>query len=357
MKSSLLLLSFGLVLGLPVLAQQSLPLDAATLDRLGLVFAPVTAPLRGDGARFPATVISSPLSTAQVFALQGGVIEQWAVAPGQPVAAGTALLTLRSQALLELQQAWVDARGAQQQAAAALRRDEQLFADGIIAEQRLQQTRREAQSADFAEQAAASALLQAGYTADELETLLSRPQAGRYQVRAATAGTVTSLLHQVGDLVDAGEPVLTLSSERLWISARLPARLAADVAVGQSLLAADFGVELQVRQLDRAIDTATQTVGLLAEFAGSAPVLPGQVINVQAPPPGAGVVVPAEAVVHNGDSNVVYVRSAGGIEARTLELRPVGGDYLVEQGLASGEEVVIRGAALVKGITLGLGGE
>jgi len=168
---------------------------------------------------------------------------------------------------------------------------------------------------------------------------------------------VTSLLHQVGDLVDAGEPVLNLSSDRLWVSARLPARLAAEVAVGQSLLAADFGVELQVRQLDRAIDTATQTVGLLAEFAGSAPVLPGQVINVQAPPPGKGVVVPAEAVVHNGDSNVVYVRSASGIEARTLELRPLGGDYLVEEGLASGDEVVIRGAALVKGITLGLGGE
>jgi hypothetical protein len=40
-----------------------------------------------------------------------------------------------------------------------------------------------------------------------------------------------------------------------------------------------------------------------------------------------------------------------------ITLQPLGADYLATTGVAAGEQVVVRGASVLKGITLGLGGE
>jgi hypothetical protein len=45
------------------------------------------------------------------------------------------------------------------------------------------------------------------------------------------------------------------------------------------------------------------------------------------------------------------------VESRVLDLQPFGSDYLAIAGIDAGAEVVVRGAALLKGIQLGLGGE
>ena len=51
----------------------------------------------------------------------------------------------------------------------------------------------------------------------------------------------------------------------------------------------------------------------------------------------------------------VFVRTASGIEARQVTLQPMGPDYLAIAGLDSGEEVAVRGAAVLKGIKAGFG--
>ncbi len=86
-------------------------------------------------------------------------------------------------------------------------------------------------------------------------------------------------------------------------------------------------------------------------------MLPGQLVTLRLAAGSTGVLVPADAVVRTGDASIVYVRQPGGVEARTLQLRVHGSDYLAESGVSAGEEVVVRGAALLKGIQLGLGGE
>jgi len=68
------------------------------------------------------------------------------------------------------------------------------------------------------------------------------------------------------------------------------------------------------------------------------------------------VLVPASAVVHTGDETSVFVRTATGVEIRQLELRPVGSHYRAQHGISVGEELVVSGAALLKGMQLGLGG-
>lgn len=340
------------------LAQELLPLDAATEHRLGLVFARLVSSDSAGGAALPARVISSPLEQAAVIATHGGVLENWVVQPGQQVDAGALLGRVRSSELLSQQQAWLDARAEEALRSSALRRDRQLLQDGVIAATRLQVTEREALAAQAALQAAEAQLRAAGFDSVALDALAkARTDLGYLRLLAPHAGTVAHLYVLPGTAVNAGAPMAAVTGSSLWLEAEIPARLAADLSAGQTLQVEGEATPLQLRQRDAAVDPATQTIGILAEFSTATGLLPGQLVTLRLPAGAAGVLVPSDAVVRNGDDTIVYVRQTQGVEARSLQLRVHGSDYLATSGVSAGEEVVVRGAALLKGIQLGLGGE
>jgi len=103
--------------------QQRIPLDTATVNRLGIVYQAVAAPESGDGARFAATVIASPQAVSELHAVHDGVLEGWQVQPGQRVSAGQLLAVLRSDSLAVMQQQWVAAAAQADLMAQALTRD------------------------------------------------------------------------------------------------------------------------------------------------------------------------------------------------------------------------------------------
>lgn len=350
----------GLALAAPALslAQEFIALHASTAHRLGLAFMRVEAPDAGGGSALPARVISSPLQQATVAATQAGVLENWAVAPGAVVAAGQLLGRVRSPEVLALQQAWLDARAEEALRSAALRRDQQLLDEGVIAASRLQQTGREALAAQAALQTSTAQLRAAGFDTAAMTALAQNgADLGYLRVLAPQAGTIAHLQVLPGAAVAAGTALVALVSEQLWLEAAVPARLAAALSEGQNLQVDGSATPLLLRQRDQAIDVATQTIGILAEFQGATPFLPGQLVTLRLPAGDGGVLVPADAVVRTGADTIVYVRQRDGVEARSLELRVHGSDYLAGAGITAGEEVVVRGAALLKGIQLGLGGE
>lgn len=341
-------------------AQDAIALATDDLRRMAIVFAPVQAVAGSDGDRVPATVISPPDVSATLNALFEGQLQSWHVETGTEVSAGQLLATLRSEDLLQAQQIFLDAVIALSHADAALTRDQRLFDEGIIAGQRLQSSNRDRQLAAVAESGARRRLSSAGFSNNELSALQSGSSSlGQYQLTAPTAGIVSERLVQAGAQIADGDALLAMrSTEQLWVSARVPARIAGSLSTGDHLSLADSQATLTLRQQDRQIDSSTQTLGVLAEFdAGSdAALMPGQIVTLILPPAQRGVRVPAEAVVHAGEETTVYVRTASGAEARVLQLTPSGRHYIAADGLRAGEEVVVQGAAVLKGIQLGLGG-
>jgi hypothetical protein len=67
------------------------------------------------------------------------------------------------------------------------------------------------------------------------------------------------------------------------------------------------------------------------------------------------MLVPGDAVVHSGDNTVVFVRTVDGVEARVLDLEPAGSNYVAGPQLRVGDQLVIQGASVLKGVQLGLG--
>ncbi len=356
-KSLTLFLLCGLSSPL-LFGQEVIALQDSDLNRLGIVLAPVRTVDNTVGDSFPATVVNSPMTSSLLNAPYGGILQSWLVEPGQMVSPGTALATIYSQELLGLQNDWRAARIALQQAEFEQDKDSMLLDQGIISRQRFMQTQRQFQEAQNQLQTLDARLLLAGFTGQDLASpSLNGAAPGIYTLRSPASGSVDHLMQTVGTYVESNSPIARLGSQERWLSAELPARAAANLVTGQMLRIEGSNVSLTLRQKDFEITQQSQTVGILASFNGNPELMVGQVLTLLIPPAEAGILVPGDAVVHNGDETTVYVRTAEGFEVRSLQLRPAGADYLAREGLVAGEEIVIRGAAILKGIQMGLGGE
>src|SRR5690606_5277841 len=128
--------------------------------------APVQALAADSGTTVSARVITSPQQADAIIARFAGVMEEWLVAPGDAVTAGAVLGRIRSTEVLDLQQRYLEADAALQQATTARTRDQQLFEDGVIAAQRVQQAEREYQAARATANALGEQLTQAGLDAE-----------------------------------------------------------------------------------------------------------------------------------------------------------------------------------------------
>ncbi len=198
----------------------------------------------------------------------------------------------------------------------------------------------------------------AGFTTQDLSSAtLNNAAPGTYTLRSPDSGSVDHLMQTVGTFVDSNLPIARIGSQERWLSAELPARAAANLVLGQMLRIEGSNVPLTLRQKDYEVSTQSQTVGILASFNGSPELMVGQVLTLIIPSTRNGVLVPGDAVIYNGNATSVYVRSDEGFEVRSIQLLPAGADYLATEGLVAGEEIAIRGTAILKGIQLGLGGE
>jgi len=103
------------------------------------------------------------------------------------------------------------------------------------------------------------------------------------------------------------------------------------------------------------VDEDTQTTEVLAVFDAESNYRPGQILTLIVPAATSGVLVPADAVVHSGNTRTVYVQNATGVQVRGLQLEPAGENYLARGGIRAGARVVITGTAAIKGMQLGVG--
>lgn len=346
-KTPILLLLMLSSLGLH--AAEVLKLDEVQRRALGVE---IQAVADGSGTASSALAgrVEVPLAQLRVLAAPvAGVIEQVAVAPGMTVKRGQLLATLRSAQILEVQR---DALQASSQAALqqqGLARDEQLFAEGLIAESRLQMTRAGASQAKAQADERSRGLALFGAAAGQLN--------GEMQLRSPIDGVVLEQSAQLGQRIEAGTPVYRIGRlSPLWIEAQVPLTMAATLRPGSAARLVAQGIEGKVIAVGRAIDPASQSVSVRVEIvAGSEQLTPGQMVEVElAAGAGQGVVIPAAAVIRQAGQPRVFVQdAAGALAARPVNLLGEGGGTVRVSGLQAGEKIVVRGASSLKGMMNG----
>lgn len=334
-------------------------LNDTAIQRLDIRFATLRANDSSHGFHAPAVVIHSPNARSGITTVFSGRLSEWHHNGGDTVTAGEAIATLVSSELAAIQQRWIAARHHLSAARIELEKDRKLFDDGIISRQQLLQSERQYQQAIFDHSAYQRQLTQAGFSATELEALLANQlPPGEYTLKAPQSGELSRSYYASGDPVEANQAVATITSaaEALWVRASVSAALVEGLQPGDSLSILGEPTPLVLVSRNKELSATTQTLEILARFTAQNSQLPGRQVTLVLPSAINGVHVPGAAVTHTGTSTYVYVRHADGIEARQLTLLPLGNDYLATSDLQAGEQLVVQGSALLKGIQLGLGG-
>lgn len=346
-----------LILSGTVLAAEPLSLSTAQLRALGLEVRVAAEAGGGRAGGLPARVLV-PVEQARVIAAPvAGMVESLAVAPGQAVKRGQVLARLASPQALELQRDAVQAGSQSALLQQNLKRDEQLFAEGLIAEARLQATR--AAAAQAAAQAAErrQSLALAGAVGGRNGNALG--------LTAPIDGVVLEQGVQLGQRVEAAALIYRIARlSPLWLEIQAPLSLAAGLREGDTMKLAGSEVSARLIAIGRAVDAASQTVLLRAEVsAGADSLRPGQVVEVEIQGGSAATLaVPAAAVVRHDGQSLVFVQVSADAQGARFAARPVrvvaqGGDSVRVDGLAASDRIVVRGASGLKAMLAGVGRE
>jgi len=354
-------LTLGLLAGVPSQAAELLKLSPAQAEAAQLRTQPAqTANAANTGANLvlQGTVMLPSQATDLVSAPVAGVVQAVLVSPGQSVRAGTPVARLLSPQLVEWQRDWLQADTQAQLARERLQRDEQLFAEGIIAEQRLRETRGQARMAQVTLDERSQALRLAGVSAQQLK----HPALDASLTLVAPAsGTVLELSATPGQRLDAGMPVARLARAGLLsIEVQASQQQLGWLKVGDALKVEGCKTPARLAAITPQVSSASQAALLRADFSGGENCLRvNQFVQLHAAaalPASGAISVPTAALVQHEGQPHVFVKRAQGYEPVAVRTGAAGGTQItVLSGLKAGDEVVVQGTAALKGLWQGLG--
>jgi RND family efflux transporter MFP subunit len=337
--------------------ESRLTLQPAQIKSLGIDTAIAGALTGGRSGSYPAQVRVPNEQMRVVAAPVGGMVEMLAVAPGASVKRGQVVAHLSSPQALELQRDALQAGSQSSLMQQNLKRDEQLFREGLIAESRLQATR--------------AAAAQAGAQASERRQGLALAGAapgkmgGKLALTAPIDGVVLEQGVQLGQRVETSALIYRIAKlTPLWLEIQAPVDVAATLREGSVVKIANSDVSGKLITIGRAVDTASQTVLLRAEVGKGAETLrPGQVIEVEiAAPAGQQQRLPVSALARDQGKTLAFVEMASDAKGVIFAARPVrvvsqGGDSVTVDGIKAGEKVAIKGVSGLKAMLTGVGKE
>jgi len=291
-------------------------------------------------------VVSARVQSNLGFRVPGKVIERL-VDVGQSVRAGQLLMRLDREdldlTLAARENAVTSARALADQAAADEARYRQLLADGWTPRQKYDQIKAQLDSAN-AQLAAAQA-----------QAEVAENEAGYSLLVADADGTVVDTLVEPGQVVAAGQPVVSLAhaGPREAI-VNLPE--AVRPALGSVAQATVYGLSsgpspARLRQISDAADPASRTYEARYVLGGEAAQAPlGATVTVSMATRGTGASeVPLGALYDDGKSSGVWVLDAATstVSFRAVEVHRLAEETAFVSGVRPGERIVALGAHLL----------
>ena len=352
----------GVTLLPPAYAADDIGINAEQIRRLGIATAPVQTTNTVVSERFLARVVIPPGQERVISAPQSGLITELRLATGDSVTQGQALALIESPGLVGLQREFLQASTQVRLARADLRRDEQLFKEGIIAERRYLATRSQYEEASAALDERRQTLALAGMNEAAIERLQkTRKLASVLEVVSPIDGEVLEQQAVVGQRVEVADPLFRVARlEPLWLAIRVPLDKLQSVQPGSMVELPCEGASAQVTVIGRDVDPENQTVLARAEAKEVTGCLrPGQFVQVRvATQAEQGLfLVPSGSLVRSGEQTAVFLRTASGFRVVPVEIvSEQEAKAAVRAQLSVGDEVAVSGVASLKAHWLGHGG-
>jgi membrane fusion protein (multidrug efflux system) len=278
-------------------------------------------------------------------------------AEGDPVRRGDVLVRFEIPSLgADVLSKGAEATSAQERLRLArenLTRMEDLFAGGVAARKEVEDATK-----DVSEAQAALAQAQAGRNS-------AQQLAARTTVTATFNGVIAKRMHNPGDLVEAAasDPVLrVIDPTRLQVDASVPIADLSRIKVGASarVMTADDQppIPMKVASRPAAVESGTASAPIRLSFVSVSNLAVGTPVQteIDAEEHTGVILVPSEALVHEGDETAVFVAVANKAQRRVVEVGIADKDHVeIKSGIKAGEQVITHGqAGLPDGATISM---
>ncbi|TRW48333.1 efflux RND transporter periplasmic adaptor subunit [Aliidiomarina halalkaliphila] len=300
----------------------------------------------------------------EVRARVGGQLEERHFNEGQLVEKGTIMFSIeKAPYKVDLQKAQAELTSAEATYNEARRdwaRVENLFSDGAVSAREFDQTQSRVESAEAELEGARATLedvkLRYNYT----------------EISAPITGVASRESVSVGNLIQANDTLATIVSlDPIYVHFNVPeSDIAANYLLRATSLSADderpgpaarlrfsdgreHTTEGYIDYVSRIVDRETGSIEARAVIPNpDMTLLPGQFVRVQLPQIELqhAITVSQRAVVQSGRHSVVYIvdnQDIVQVREVTLGVR-VGNQQLIEQGLASGDRVIVEGLSMLQ---------
>ncbi|AKR44035.1 efflux RND transporter periplasmic adaptor subunit [Methylophilus sp. TWE2] len=362
----ILFLTLSACLSLHAWSATVLPLSAAQLKQMQVQWGHLQAQNSGLSASYPAEVMLPHTQTRVVTAPQGGLITRLNVSVGDRVKQGQVIGQLSSPDLVALQSNYLQSETQARLHEQALKRDQELFKDGIISQRRMQETQSVYETSQALMHERQQTLKLAGMGEAQIKQLAQkRSMQNGMSIVAPISGQIMEQQQQVGSRVDMAMPIYTISNPNpLWLMIQVPIAQAQQLSPGATVRLPKLGLTAKVDTLLRQLNKNNQTTQVRATISQGADQLSvGQIVEVAlveqtAQGSHASFAVPRTAVARQGEQAVIFARHAKGVAVIPVKVLLEQDQQLtVQANLQGNETIAVQGVAALKGHWLGLGGE
>jgi cobalt-zinc-cadmium efflux system membrane fusion protein len=360
-----LLASTLLLAAMPPQAQETIHLDAASMNRAGILVRPVLERTFGQQVPIFGEVVRSPGTTLTVKTPVDGRVLDLLVSPGDPVRKGEPLIVIHSHDVHSLQSELLTRREELRLARSREDAGEKLYALEGISRIELEQRNQEALAAGMRYELARHELEDLGFRDRELAAMeQAHTVDGKLTVRAPADAVVLEMGVQRHQRTQTFEPLMVLGDPgKLELRVRISPSDASRVGIGDRIEFVPVGRPeasgaARVLTPIPTVDPETRTVAVRAEIVSTSESLfPGVFIEgmLTHGASSSSLSVPESAVIRIGGSDYVFVSlpRPGTFEARVVELGRFNGTrYEIEQGLALEERVAVQGVFFLKSALL-----
>jgi membrane fusion protein, heavy metal efflux system len=298
--------------------------------------------------------------------LAGGVVRSILVDLGARVHSGQVLFEVESGEFRQAKADLLRAAAAVNLADATVARERDLYEKRVCPRKDVIEAEAALAQADAERSAVIGRLLAFGLQPEEIDALPQAgtgSQSGLMPVRAPFAGTVLERSLSLGAQAQPGDKLLLLAdTSRMWVITTVYEREVAAVLQAQAKAAVEAVVTVtaypertfkgHVEQVGGTLDEATRTASVRVVVDNPGDLLrAGMFAKVQLliPEAGGDLALPEEAVLEDEGRSFVFVRTEGPYFIRRAVTvgRALDG-WVAVSGIAAGDEVVTKGAFLLK---------
>ncbi|MDX8379984.1 MAG: efflux RND transporter periplasmic adaptor subunit [Gallionella sp.] len=343
-------------------ADDAIVISRNQIHALGITTSSLPHKQQGEISGLPAQVI---IPSNQLFVISTplpAMIEKTLVGIGDRVKKGQAIARLQSPALAEKQRAFLQASVQNQLAQDNLTRDEGLWKDGIIAEQRYRNTRGLALEAraTFSERKHrlilsgmsnyAIAQLQQNY---HLSTLLT--------ITSPSNGVILEKMAHAGQRLAAAVPIFKIGNpQSLALKIQAPLAITHNLKIGATISIPNYDVSGKLTAIASSLTGTNQTIllrGIILQ--GAERLRPGQFVEVSISTTSGNAQweLPNSAISRISGRTLIFIKTPQGFLAQTVQVINEGALNSVINAALKGDEIIaIHGVTALKSIMMGIGG-